>query len=62
MIDGIHILVENLSCILTEFLSEKKIAAVTEHNPKELALGNAHGAVVKCLKSLPPDTTWTVWI
>ena len=34
------------------------INAVTKCNPKELALGKAQGAAIKCLKSLPTDTSW----
>ena len=35
-----------------------KIAAVTKCKLRELVLGNAKAAVIKCLKSLPADTSW----
>ena len=39
-------------------LKLEKIATVPKWNPKELALENAQGAVIKCLESLPPDASW----
>ena len=36
----------------------KNIAAVAKWNPKELPLGKAQAAVIKCLKSLHPDISW----
>ena len=32
--------------------------AVAKWNPKELTLGKDQGTVIKCLKSLPADTSW----
>ena len=48
---------ENLSYILI-WLKLENIAAFTKQHPKELALGKAQGAVIKCLKSLPHDVSW----
>ena len=39
-------------------LKLKNIAMVTKCNLKELALENAQGAGIKCLKSLPADSSW----
>ena len=35
----------------------ENIAAMTKCNPKELALGKAQGAVIKCQKPLPDDVS-----
>ena len=39
-------------------LKLENTAAVTKQNPKDLALGKAQGTVIKCLKSLPADSSW----
>ena len=39
-------------------LKLENIAVVNKHYPKKLALGKAHSAVIKCLKSLPTDASW----
>ena len=38
-------------------LKLENISTVTKQNPKELALVKAQGTVIKCLKSLPVDTS-----
>ena len=35
-----------------------KITAITKGNPRELTLGKALCAIIKCLKSLSTDTSW----
>ena len=39
-------------------LKLENIAVVTKHNPKELALGKAQGAIIKCLNLLSADASW----
>ena len=39
-------------------LKLENIAAVTKQNAKELALGKAQGAVIKCLMLLQGDESW----
>ena len=52
------LLMENLELYCNWSLKLENIAAVTKEHPKELVLGKAQDAVIKCLKSLPAEARW----
>ena len=40
------------------YIKWENIVNVTKCDPKELAIGKGQYAVIKCLRSLPPDASW----
>ena len=58
LIDNIPTYNDKLELYFDCILKLENVAVVTKQNPKELALGKIRVAVIKCLKSLLPDTSW----
>ena len=59
LVDDIHTFDGKPDLYFDSILKLDNMAVVTKQNLKELTLGKAQGAIIKCLKSLPADVSWS---